>query len=104
MSKSEKLTKETITEVLTDVYDPEIHVDIVSLGLVYEINVTEENDVKILMTLTFPGCPYGPAIIEEVEDKLKELKGVRNVSIELTFEPAWTPDLIDPDIRAALNL
>jgi len=100
----EKFSEEKIKELLTDVYDPEIHVDIVSLGLVYEIKISDNNDVTVIMTLTFPGCPYGPAIVEEVEEKIKSLKSVRNVSVEITFEPAWTPDMIDPDIRAALNL
>mgnify|MGYP005839828359 CR=1 FL=1 len=103
--KKESILKEDIIkEALSEVYDPEIHVDIVSLGLVYEIKITEENDVNILMTLTFPGCPYGPTIIEEVEEKLKEIEEIRNVTVTVTFEPPWSPDKIDPDVRAALNL
>ena len=98
------ITKETIMNMLTDVYDPEIGVDIVTLGLIYDVKITEELDVNVLMTFTFPGCPYGPALTDEVEEKLKELKDIRNVKVEITFEPAWTPDKIDPDIRAALGI
>lgn len=104
--KQEKsaLREDIIREALSEVYDPEIQVDIVSLGLVYEIKITDENDVNILMTLTFPGCPYGPAIIEEVEERLKEMNEVRNVKVTITFDPPWSPDKIDADVRAALNL
>ena len=98
------LTKEKIRELLSDVYDPELHVDVVSLGLIYNIDITENSDVRILLTLTFPGCPFGPAIVEEIEEKLKELEGISNVIVDITFEPPWTPDKIDPDVRAALNL
>ena len=99
-----KLKEDAIKEVLSDVYDPEIHVDIVSLGLVYDIKISEENDVKVLVTFTFPGCPYGQNIVEDIEDKLKEIEGVRNISVEVTFDPPWSPEKIDPDVRAALNL
>jgi len=98
------LSEEKIRELLSDVYDPELHVDVVSLGLIYNIDITENSDVRILLTLTFPGCPFGPAIVEEIEEKLKELEGIRNVIVDITFEPPWTPDKIDPDVRAALNL
>lgn len=98
------LKKEQIQSMLEDVYDPEIGVDIVTLGLIYEIKISEDNDVHVKMTFTFPGCPYGPALIEEVEEKLKEIKEVRNIKVEVTFEPAWSPDRIDPDIRSALGL
>ena len=98
------VSKEKIMELLSDIYDPEMHIDIVSLGLIYNIDITEDFDVKILMTLTFPGCPFGPAIVEEIEDKLKGIEGLRNVVIDITFEPPWSPEKMDPDIRAALNL
>ncbi|MCF7872441.1 metal-sulfur cluster assembly factor [Candidatus Woesearchaeota archaeon] len=95
--------KEEILKALEDVYDPEIGVDIVTLGLIYEVTISQENDVHILMTFTFPGCPYGQQLQEEVEDAVKGLKDVRNVKVEITFEPAWTPEKIDPDVRAALG-
>ena len=97
------IEKEKIMKMLEDVYDPEIGVDIVTLGLIYDVSVNEENDIHVLMTFTFPGCPYGPALTEEVEDKLKEIADVRNITVEITFEPPWTPEKIEPDVRAALG-
>jgi metal-sulfur cluster biosynthetic enzyme len=97
------LKEKVIRDALMDVYDPEIGVDIVSMGLIYTIEITPENDVKVTMTLTFPGCPYGPSMIEEIEDRIREIPEVRNVAINLTFEPPWTPDSMDSDIKAALN-
>lgn len=96
--------KELVMEILSDIDDPELLIDLVSLGLIYEVKIKEEQDAHILMTLTFPGCPFGPNMIEEIKERLYETNQFRNVEVELTFEPAWTPDRIDPDIRAALNL
>lgn len=93
-----------VHDALMDVYDPEIGIDIISLGLVYKIEATPENDVMITMTLTFPGCPYGPSMIEDVEERVRMIAQVRNVLINLTFEPPWTPDFMDPDVKAALNM
>jgi len=98
------LTKDDVKGVLSDIYDPEMHIDIVTLGLIYDIKVNDDDDVNILMTLTFPGCPYGPAIIDEINEKVKAMKGVRNVEIEVTFEPAWSPEKIDPEVKAALGI
>jgi len=97
------LSEKEIKDALSDVYDPEIGVDIVSLGLIYAVEVNSENDVTIIMTLTFPGCPYGPSMIEDIEDRVRMISSVRNVKINLTFEPPWTPDSMDPDVKAALN-
>lgn len=95
--------EQEVREALSDVYDPEIGVDIVSLGLIYSVEVSPENDVKVTMTLTFPGCPYGPALMENVEDMIRTLATVRNVVIFLTFDPPWSPEMMDPDVKAALN-
>lgn len=97
------LKKEQVQTMLEDVYDPEIGVDIVTLGLIYDIKINEDNDIHVLMTFTFPGCPYGPELIAEVEEKLKEIKEARNIKVEVTFEPAWSPDKMDQDIRSALG-
>jgi len=102
--KEDALREDLVREALSEIYDPELQIDIWSLGLVYDIKITEENDINIIMTLTFPGCPYGPSIVEETEEKLKELPGARNVNVNITFEPPWSPEKIDPDVRAALNL
>ncbi len=97
------LTEKDIRDALMDVYDPEIGIDIVSMGLIYGVKVTPENDIELLMTLTFPGCPYGPSMLEDIEDRIRMIPEVRNVAIDLTFDPPWTPELIDADVRAALN-
>ncbi len=98
------LTEEKVKELLSDVYDPELHVDIVSIGLIYEVKISEDNDVYVKMTLTYPGCPFGPAIVEEVEEKFKESGNARNVKVDITFEPPWNPDMMDQDVRAALGI
>ena len=70
------ISKEKILEVLEDVYDPEIAVDVVSMGLIYDVNIDDEKDVTLTMTLTTQACPYGPFLIEEIEQALKEIKPV----------------------------
>jgi metal-sulfur cluster biosynthetic enzyme len=97
------LTEKEIREALMDVYDPEIGVDIVSLGLIYKIEIKDKLDVLVTMTFTFPGCPYGPSLLEDIEDRVRMIPSVRNVAINLVFEPAWTPENMDPDVKAALN-
>ena len=87
---AEKLTKKHAVSVLKKVIDPELHVDIYNLELIYGIDVGSENEIKIKMTLTTPFCPYGPALINEIKDKLKQ-KGFINPEIELVFEPLWEP-------------
>ncbi len=83
-------TKEEVIEVLKKIEDPEIHIDIWTLELVRDI-VIENERVKIKMTLTTPACPYGPALIQEVESTLKTLPGINSVEIELVFSPPWQP-------------
>lgn len=96
------ITKEDVEEALMDVYDPELYVDIISLGLVYNVDI-DGDDVAVTMTLTFPGCPYGDQLTGDAKEAVLELDPVRNVSIDLTFEPRWNPDMIDDDIRAAIG-
>lgn len=94
--------EEAVREALSDVYDPELYVDLVTLGLIYEIEI-KDDDVHIEMTLTSPGCPYGPQLIDDVKESVGELDTVRNVSVNVTFDPVWTPDRISDDVRAALG-
>ncbi len=96
--------KNFLDKALEDVIDPELYVDIVSLGLVYGYEVNKNKDLKIIMTLTFPGCPYGPTLKDQVKERIEEEKIYRSVEVELTFDPPWSPDKIDPDVRAALNI
>lgn len=92
-----------VYKVLMNVYDPDIGVDVVSLGLVYDVNVSDDK-VFILFTLTFPGCPYADFLLDEVKQSVEVLSGVSSVDVKLTFNPPWSPDRVDPDVRAALNI
>lgn len=93
-----------IEEVLTTVYDPEIPVNIVALGLVYELEVDEHTGkVKIIMTLTAPGCPVGGEIVEEVQDKVRAVEGVNDVYVHLTFDPPWDRDMMSEEAKLELG-
>ena len=97
------VTKEDVTEALKNVYDPEIPVNVVDLGLIYEVNVDEGN-VSIQMTLTAAGCGMGPMIAQQAEWAVSELEGVEDVQVEMTFEPPWSPELISEDGKKLLGL
>lgn len=88
-----ELTQRVIDTIKT-CYDPEIPVDIWELGLIYEINLDEENNLKVVMTLTSPSCPVAETLPPEVENKLREIEGVRSAKIELTFEPSWDKEMM----------
>lgn len=85
------IIKEQAIETLKKVFDPEINIDVWTLGLIYDLKIEPNGIVKIKMTLTTPFCPYGDALIGEIKEKLMELENVRGVEIELTFEPPWQP-------------
>jgi metal-sulfur cluster biosynthetic enzyme len=91
-----------VTEALTNVIDPELGLDFVELGLVYEVAV-EEADVHVTFTLTSPGCPIGPQVSEQMKEFVGELDGVENVHPHMTFNPPWTPDLMSEDAKFALG-
>src|ERR1017187_9345270 len=78
-----------VIDMIKTCYDPEIPVDIWELGLIYEINLDEENNLKVLMTLTSPSCPVAETLPPEVEQKLKGVEGIKSAKIDLTFEPSW---------------
>ena len=88
---------------LRKVKDPELNLNIVDLGLIYDIAV-EGSEVQIDMTLTSPGCPAGPQIMTDVERVIKAMAGVTNVAINLVWQPFWTPDKIEPRVRAYMGL
>jgi len=90
-------------EALKDVYDPEIPVNIVDLGLVYECEV-EDGNVNIRMTLTFPGCGMGPYIAQQAEWRIAEIDAVEDVSVEMVFDPPWSADLITEEGKLQLGL
>ena len=92
-----------IIRVLKTIFDPEIPVDIYELGLIYDVFVNEDNDVKILMTLTTPNCPVAESLPQEVKEKVRELDEVNEVELELTFDPPWTRDLISEEAKLELG-
>ena len=98
------VTEEQVRLSLRGVKDPELNLNIVDLGLVYDIEVGDEGDVVVRMTLTSPGCPAGPEIMTDAEQAIRALEGVTDVAIELVWEPYWTPERIDPRVRAFLGL
>jgi metal-sulfur cluster biosynthetic enzyme len=98
------VTQEDVVEGLREVYDPELHYNIWDLGLVYNIDITPENSVKILMTLTTPACPIGPMITEQIQELVGLMPGVKDVDIEWTFDPPWGPDKMSDEARADLGI
>jgi FeS assembly SUF system protein len=88
-----ELTQRVIDMIKT-CYDPEIPVDIWELGLIYEINIDTENNLKVVMTLTSPSCPVAETLPPEVENKLREIEGIRSAKIDLTFEPSWEKEMM----------
>ncbi len=96
------LNEETVRTVLRQVKDPELDMSIIDLGLVYDVEV-DEGDVHIKMTLTSPGCPAGPMITNDAYKVLKALDGVKDVNIDIVWEPYWTPEKIDPKVRALMG-
>ncbi|MEL6918341.1 MAG: SUF system Fe-S cluster assembly protein [Bacteroidota bacterium] len=95
---------EKIVNVLKTIYDPEIPVDIYELGLIYDVFVNEDNDVKILMTLTSPNCPVAETLPVEVEEKVKSIKVVKDAEVEITFDPPWTQDLMSEEAKLELGM
>jgi FeS assembly SUF system protein len=88
---------------LKTIYDPEIPVDIFELGLIYDVLVSENNDVKILMTLTSPNCPVAETLPVEVEEKVKTLEEVKSAEVEITFDPMWTQDMMSEEAKLELG-
>lgn len=95
-------TKQFITDLLTQVIDPEVGLNIVEMGLVCDVQVIDDV-IKVEMTLTTPGCPMGPYITGNVKDVLGQVKGVREIDLQLVWTPAWTPDRIVPEALERLR-
>ena len=93
-----------IVGVLKSIFDPEIPVDIYELGLIYDVFVNEDADVKILMTLTTPNCPVAETLPKEVEEKVKSLDEVKDTEVEITFDPPWSQDLMSEEAKLELGL
>ena len=92
-----------VIEALSEIFDPEIPVNIYELGLIYDVSVTSMNEVRIQMTLTTPYCPVAESLPAEVEAKTKTVDGVTDVSVELVWEPQWTPDRMSEAARLELG-
>lgn len=95
---------EKIVRVLKSIYDPEIPVDIYELGLIYDVMVNTDYEVKILMTLTTPNCPVAESLPREVEDKVKTLESVKDCEVEITFDPPWTQELMSEEAKLELGM
>ena len=95
-------TKDEVTEALTNVIDPELGLDFVELGLVYDVEI-EGADVHVTYTLTTPACPIGPMVSEQMQEFVGELEGVENVYPKMTFDPPWSPEKMSEDAKLALG-
>lgn len=98
------VTKEQVFQALKDVIDFEIGLDVVSLGLVYDVNIDDENNVTITMTMTTPACPLAGLILQDAEDKVRQIEGVKDVKINLTFDPPWTPDRMSEEVKKRFGI
>jgi metal-sulfur cluster biosynthetic enzyme len=99
------LSEELVRERLRDVFDPEIHMSIMELGLVYDVGISDDGEVTITYTLTSPGCPLGPVIDGQIQDVLIDLPGVKKVTNKLTFSPPWDPrTMASDDVKMQLGI
>lgn len=94
---------EKIVGVIKTIFDPEIPVDIYELGLIYDVFVNDDTDVKVLMTLTSPNCPVAETLPMEVEEKIRSIDEVRNAEVEITFDPTWTQDMMSEEAKLELG-
>ena len=105
MSVKGLLSEELVMERLKEVFDPEIHMSIVELGLVYDVDIAEDGEVTVTYTLTSPGCPLGPVIDGQIQDVLVDLPGVKQVNGKLTFSPPWDPKtMASDDVKMQLGI
>ena len=98
------IKKEDIVNQMKEVFDPEIPVNIYDLGLIYEINIDEEKKVEVIMTLTSPNCPVAESLPKEVSQKIKSLKGMKSLTVYLTFDPPWDQNKMSEDAKLALDV
>ncbi len=97
-------TEEKIVTMLKTVYDPEIPVNIYDLGLIYKVDIDEERNVRIDMTLTAPNCPAADFILEDVRQKIESIDGVKSVEVNLVFEPEWDRDMMTEEAKLELGM
>src|ERR1700755_2752403 len=99
----EVVTEEDVYEVLEEVIDPELGLDFVSLGLVYDVNIENDSEVYVTFTLTTPACPIGPQVSEQMREFVGDLPGVTAVHPKMVFDPAWSPEMMTEDAKFALG-
>ena len=97
------VTEENVIDALREVFDPEIPVNVVDLGLVYDVKIEDGNKVSVKMTLTAPGCPLASVVEEDARDKILSVTGAKEADIEIVFEPPWTPERLTDEGRKALG-
>lgn len=95
---------EEIIKELKSIFDPEIPVDIYELGLIYDVQISEEGEVLVIMTLTSPNCPVAESLPMEVEEKVRSVDGVTSAKIDLTFEPTWTKEMMSEEAKFELGM
>ena len=95
---------EEVIKVLKTIYDPEIPMDIYELGLIYDVQISDEGEAKVLMTLTTPNCPVAESLPMEVEEKVGEIEGITKSKVEITFEPEWEKDMMSEEAKFELGL
>ncbi|HKJ69932.1 MAG TPA: metal-sulfur cluster assembly factor [bacterium] len=98
------VSKDTVMDMLHECYDPEIPVNIVDLGLVYDVDIDEAANVHVTMTLTAQGCPMSDLIDQQVRDKLESLDEVNDATVDIVWEPRWNPSMISPEGRKQLGM
>ena len=101
---NKKIQQDKLIEALKTVYDPEIPVDIYELGLIYSISKEKNNDIRVTMTLTAPGCPVAEEMPKWVENAIKKVEGVNKVNVEMVFDPPWDMSLMSDEARLTLNM
>mgnify|MGYP005744843693 FL=1 len=101
---NKKIQQDKLIEALKTVYDPEIPVDIYELGLIYSISEEKNNNIKVTMTLTAPGCPVAEEMPKWVENAIKKVEGVNKVNVEMVFDPPWDMSLMSDEARLTLNM
>ena len=101
-ARSAEVTKDVVRGMLCQVYDPELHMSVVDLGLIYGLEV-QDGTVDLRMTLTTPGCPYGPQLMYEVDQSVRSIPGVKTVNLDLVWDPPWSPDKMSEEARLELG-
>ena len=95
---------EEIIKIISGIYDPEIPVNIYELGLIYDVKISDQGDVKIEMTLTSPNCPVAESLPAEVEEKVKAIEKINDVKVNIVFDPAWTKEMMSEEARLELGM